>query len=88
MGLVSPDGRRSSQPLPSIGMERAAFARLLDGVNVLVCLDGWIRPIIIGRGHEAYFAANPPGESGQVTILVSPRSSSDLLFWAGDHLNL
>lgn len=38
------------------------FARVLDGVNVPVCLDGWtIRPIIIGRGHEAYFAANPPG---------------------------
>lgn len=52
-------------------MERAAFCKgVLDGVNVLVCLDGWIRPIIIGRGHEAYFAANPPGsQEGRVDKL-------------------
>lgn len=57
MGLVSPDGRRASQPLPSIAMNGLPFARVLDGVTALVCLDRRIRPIIIGRGHEAYCAA-------------------------------
>lgn len=57
MGLVSPDGRRASQPLPSIAMNGLPFARVLDGVTALVCLDRWIRPIVIGRGHEAYCAA-------------------------------
>lgn len=56
MGLVFPDGRWASQLWPSIGIE---WAGLMQGCGtVRVCLDYWIRPIIIGRGHEAYFAVN------------------------------